>query len=160
MYPIDTSVETTHVVLPPDTNHYGNAFGGTIMSWMDIIAAICAHRYCKGACVTVCVDELQFKKPIKLGDIVTLKARINHTGTTSMEVGIRVERESFELDEDGCYKHPTKTHCLSGYFTFVALDEQGQPRPVEPIRPRDPIDIKRNKAAESRRRDRLARKSR
>ena len=120
-------VETTHVVLPPDTNAYGSAFGGQIMAWMDIIAGICAARHCKGPAVTVSVDELVFAKPIRLGDIVVLKANLNLTGRTSMEVGVRVESENAHTGQI--------EHCLSGYFTFVAVDAEGKPVEVPGLNP-------------------------
>lgn len=148
MRPSDTDVETTLIVQPPDTNHNGTAFGGWIMSQMDLIAAICATRYCKShSCVTVCVDDIQFNKPIFLGDIVTMKARVNWTGRTSLEVGVKVFAENSNR----------KTHCLSGYLTFVHLHE-GKPYPINPIFPETEEEKLRWNDAEKRRADRLARK--
>ena len=118
-------VETTHVVLPPHTNAHGSAFGGQIMAWMDIIAGICSARHCKGPAVTVSVDELVFNKPIRLGDIVVMKANLNYVGHTSMEVGVRVESENARTGQ--------VEHCLSGYFTFVAIDAEGKPKEVPGI---------------------------
>lgn len=145
-------VETTHIVLPPHTNSYGNAFGGQIMAWMDIIAGISAGRYCRGPAVTVYVDELQFARPILLGDIVILKAAVNWTGKTSMEVGVKVERESPKTGQ--------REHCLTGYFTFVAIDAEGKPKEITPLDPMllDEIDLRRYKQAQDRRTHRLGKR--
>ena len=145
-----SKVETTHVILPPHTNSYGNAFGGQIMSWMDIIAGICAARHCKGPAVTAFIDELQFAKPIRLGDIVIMKAALNWTGKTSMEIGVRVEREDAMTGES--------EHCLSGYFTFVALGLDGKPKEVPCINPETPDELRRFNEARERREWRLSRR--
>ncbi|MEE8408807.1 MAG: acyl-CoA thioesterase [Myxococcota bacterium] len=122
--PADSAVETTHVVLPPDTNPHGTAFGGRIMQWMDIAAGIAAWRHCGGPVVTVAVDDLHFAEPIRMGDVVSIRASVNHTGRTSMEVGVRVDREEA--------KTGTQYHCLTGYFIFVAIDTiLGVAHPVE-----------------------------
>lgn len=139
-------VETTHMVLPPDTNSLGTAFGGRIMEWMDVAAAIAAGRYAKGAVVTAAVDDLHFAEPIRLGDVVVIWAKVNFTGKTSMEVGVRVEREN-QVGE--------RAHGLSGYFTFVAVSESGKPVPVHPLTPQTKDEIRRYRAAEVRRQRRL-----
>jgi len=144
-----TKIETTHLVLPPNTNNLNHAFGGWLMAQMDLAAGICAARHCKGPAVTVSVDDLQFAKPIKLGDIVVVKASVNWTGHTSMEIGVFVERETpaGELE-----------HALSGYFTFVALDENGKPKAVPTFIPSNSEEQRRHKEAEHRREWRLKRK--
>lgn len=144
-------VETTHVILPPHTNSYGNAFGGQIMAWMDIIAGICSARHCKGPAVTVLVDELQFAKPIRLGDIVVMKAALNWTGRTSMEIGVRVEREDATTGQF--------EHCLSGYFTFVAIGLDGKSKEVPSIKPETPDELRRFEEAKERREWRLSRRA-
>ena len=123
--PNDSATQTTHLVMPTDANTYGSAFGGYIMSLMDIAAGICASRHCEGPALTAAVDELVFKNPIRVGDVVIIKASVNYVGKTSMEVGVRVERED----------HVTRTleHCLSGYFTFVAVYSNGRPILVKPL---------------------------
>ena len=88
--PEQSAVETTHVVLPPDTNSHGTAFGGKIMQWMDIAAGIAAGRHAQGPVVTVSVDDLHFARPIKMGNIVCVRTQVNYTGRTSMEIGVRV----------------------------------------------------------------------
>lgn len=123
--PVESTAETTHVVLPPDTNPHGTAFGGRIMQWMDIAAGIAAWRHCGGPVVTVAVDDLHFAEPIRLGDVVSVRATVNHTGRTSMEVGIRVDREEAKTGK--------RHHCLTGYFIFVAIDDDAHPVSVPTI---------------------------
>jgi acyl-CoA hydrolase len=125
--PNESSVETTHVVQPPDTNSHGTAFGGRIMQWMDIAAGIAAWRHCGGPVVTVAVDDLHFAEPVRLGDVVSIRAQVNHVGRSSMEVGVRVEREEA--------KSGRRHHCLTGFFIFVGVDERGRPIPVPPVEP-------------------------
>jgi len=126
-HPSDSAVETTHLVLPGDTNPHGTAFGGRIMEWMDVAAGICAARHSEGPVVTVAVDDLHFAKPIRMGDVVLVHASVNHTWHTSMEVGVRVEREL-------AYS-AAREHCLSAHFTFVAVDAEGHPRQVAKLVP-------------------------
>ena len=151
LHPADSVVETTYTVLPPDTNHHGTAFGGKIMQWMDITAGIAAARHCGEPVVTVAVDDLHFARPIRLGEVVILKAAVNHTARTSMEVGVRVERENIKTRE--------REHCLSGYFTFVSVDDEGRPTAVSPLEPLTADDIRRHDNAAKRRQKRLDRRS-
>ena len=140
-------METTHLVLPPDTNALGSTFGGRIMQWMDIAAGIAANRHSGHTAVTAAVDDLHFARPIRLGDVVVIKARVNHAGTTSMEVGVRVEREMTATR--------TREHCLTGYFLFVAVDDRGQTQKVPPIVPETDDDKRRFQNAIRRRQRRL-----
>jgi acyl-CoA hydrolase len=149
--PTESAVETTHAVLPPDTNHHGTAFGGIIMQWMDIAAGIAAARHSRGEVVTIAVDELLFTQPIRLGDIVVIKASVNFAGHTSMEVGVRVESENTASSR--------RLHCLSGYFTMVGIDAKRRPRPVPPVVPASADERRRYAAAQVRRAARLRRKS-
>lgn len=148
--PAACAVEATHMVLPGDTNVHGTAFGGRIMQWMDIAAAIAAQRHSASGVVTAAVDQLVFAHPIRKGDVVVVKATVNYTGRTSMEVGVRVERE------DPITR--VREHGLSAYFTFVAVDESGRPRDVPPIEPLTPDDHRRYREGERRRQERLLRK--
>lgn len=150
--PEASAVETTHLVLPPDTNAHGTAFGGRIMEWMDITASISAGRHCRQPAVTANVDDLTFERPIRLGDIVVVRARVNYAGRTSMEVGIRVEREERASGR--------REHCLTGYFTFVAVGPDGKPAAVPPIEPETEVDKRRFQDALARRQVRLDRRSR
>lgn len=145
--PAWSEVEATHMVLPPDTNAHGTAFGGRIMQWMDITGGIAASRHCRGAAVTAAVDELHFNRPIRLGDVVILKACVNYAGRTSMEVGVRVEREDPRTGQ--------REHCLSGYFTFVAVSEEGTPMRIPPVEPSTELERRRYHTAQRRRQSRL-----
>ena len=145
--PLDSRVESTYLVLPPDTNTHGTAFGGKIMQWMDVTGGIAAGRHCGGPTVTAAVDDLHFELPIHMGDVVVLKACVNYAGRTSMEVGVRVEREDAETGR--------RVHCLSGYFTFVAVDSTGQPREVPGITPKTDDEQRRYASAQKRRARRL-----
>ena len=140
--------ETTHFVLPGATNALGTIFGGTIMQWIDEIAAVCASRHAEGTAVTAAVDALQFLAPIQMGDLVVLRAQVNDAGHTSMEVGVRVEVED---PRTGVRKKTTKA-----YLTFVAVDRAGRPRPVAPLRVDSDEERRRQRAARERRAHRLA----
>ena len=148
--PEQSAVETTHVVLPPDTNSHGTAFGGKIMQWMDIAAGIAAGRHAQGPVVTVSVDDLHFARPIKMGNVVSVRAQVNYTGRTSMEIGVRVESEEASTG--------AREHCLSGYFTFVAVDDAGAPKAVAKLVPQGDEDQRRFDNAEERRKGRLNRR--
>lgn len=140
--------EMTEIVLPGDTNHLGTAFGGKIMQWIDICAAIAAQRHAGGVVVTASIDSLEFRKPIRQGDIVTLKACVNASWKTSMEVGVKVEAENPLTRQ--------QIQACKAYLTFVALDEQGQRRQVPSLPSylgRD--QMRRAKEAEQRRKLRL-----
>jgi acyl-CoA hydrolase len=150
--PEASAVETTHLVLPPDTNAHGTAFGGRVMEWMDVTASIAAIRHCRLPVVTANVDDLTFERPIRLGDVVIVRSKVNFTGRTSMEIGIRVEREIPQVGR--------REHCLSGYFTFVAMGPDGAPAQVPPIEPQTDEDRRRFKDAEARRAVRLERRAR
>lgn len=145
--PSASAVETTHLVLPPDTNTHGTAFGGRIMEWMDIAAGIAAGRHCGGAAVTVAVDELVFRRPIRVADVVVIHASVNFAGRTSMEVGVRVEREDAKTRK--------LEHCLTGYFTFVAIDDAGRPQSVPALEPETEVERQRFQKAKARRQRRL-----
>ncbi len=148
--PSESAVEATHLVLPPDTNQHGTAFGGIIMQWMDVAAGIAGARHCRNAVVTAAVDDIVFRRPIHLGDVVLVKACVNYAGRTSLEVGVKVERE----DTTG-----RREHCLTGYFTMVAVDAQGRPVEVPPLAPESDAERRRHAAAVARRKARLERKS-
>ncbi len=126
-YVKDSQVITTQLVLPNDTNQLGNLLGGTLMHWIDIAAAICAQQHSGRVCVTASVDELNFHHPIRLGEIVTLRASVNRVFTTSMEVGVQVTAHG----KDGNPSRRSNT----AYLTFVAIDERGTPVLVPPVVP-------------------------
>jgi acyl-CoA hydrolase len=143
-------VHMTELVLPNDTNQLGQLLGGRLMHWMDIAAAIAAQRHSGKVCVTASVDEINFHLPVKLGDIVTLRASVNRAFKTSMEVGVLVTSQNlFRL----------RTELTNNaYLTFVALDETGRPTPVPEIVPETPEEHNRYEQALKRRQERLNRR--
>lgn len=125
--PALTATEMTELVHPNHTNILGNLHGGQLLYWMDICAAISATKHCKSTVVTASVDNVSFKNPIRLADLVTIRAKVTRTFNTSMEVYLEIWAEHMpELEK-------IKTH--DAYYTFVALDKDGKPTPVEPITP-------------------------
>lgn len=118
----------TEMVMPNDTNPMGNLMGGNLMRWMDIAAAVCAGRHCEAYVVTAAVDHISFQKPIRLGEVVTLEARVTRAFSTSVEVYVEV----FSNDQKG--QNPRR--CNHAYLTFVALeDDRKTPRSVPPLIP-------------------------
>ncbi len=145
----NSQVEMTQLVLPNDTNQLGNLLGGRLMEWMDISAAIAAQRHSNRVCVTAAVDELSFHHPIKLGEVVTLRASVNRVFGTSMEVGVKVIAENQLIGD----RKITNT----AYLTFVAVDENNKPVQIPPIIPETKEEKRRYKQALVRRTNRLKR---
>ena len=129
-------------------NFGGNVHGGKILSLLDSVAYACASRYCQRYVVTLGVDQMFFKEPIHVGDLVTFKACINHTGKTSMEVGIRVEAEHIRTGRS--------RHTNTCYFTMVALDDEKRPAEVPQIELETDDDRRRHAEALTRREHRKA----
>ena len=146
----DSQVEMRELVLPNDTNPLGTILGGKVMHLMDVAAAMSAMKHSGKTVVTVSVDHIDFLSPIKMGQIIVIKASVNYVHRTSMEVGVKVWAEDFKTGR--------KTHTSSAYFTFVALDESGKPTPVPKIIPETKEEKRRYREAEKRREERLARK--
>jgi len=142
--------EMTEIVLPSHTNPLGTAFGGQIMAWIDICAGIAAQRHARQIVVTASMDDLHFRAPIHQGDVVVLKAQVNRSFHTSMEVGVRVEAENPLTGE--------RRHCSSAYLTFVALDAEGNRVLIPPLAPETEEEMRRYKNAAERRRYRLERR--
>jgi len=117
----------TEYVLPNDTNTLGNLMGGRLLHWMDLAAAIAAHRHCGRIVVTASVNNVSFNQPIKLGEIVTLSAKVSRAFTSSMEVFIDVWIENNNTGE--------KKKCNEAIYTFVAVDQLGNPINVPPLIP-------------------------
>ena len=138
------------LVLPNDTNTLGNVLGGTVMHWIDMVAAITAHRHARRIVVTASIDDLSFEAPIRMGQLALLSARVCHTSRTSMEIRVDVDAE--DLDTGG------RRHTSTAFLTFVALDEAGTPTPVPPLRV-PPEGEAEYEQARVRRRDRLARRA-
>jgi acyl-CoA hydrolase len=137
----------TELVMPQHTNAFGSVFGGMIMSWIDICAAICAQRHCSKPVVTASVDALQFVAPVMKGWVVNLKASANFASKTSMEIGVRVDAENPMTGE--------KFHTASAYLTFVALDPDKKPSAVPQVLAETPAEIRRHNDAQIRRTRRL-----
>lgn len=144
----DSQVVMIELVLPNDTNVHGNLLGGRLMHWIDISAAVAASRHCNTVAVTAAMDNLNFHHPIKLGNIVRLKASVNRAFNTSMEVGVRVEVEEIETGNI--------THSNSAYLTFVSIDNQTKkPVKVPEIIPETDVEKRRYEQAMKRRQQRL-----
>lgn len=118
----DSQTETIQVVLPNDTNPMGNLLGGQLMHWIDLAAAVVANRHSKRPIVTASMERIDFHMPVKLGQIVILKALMNFTGETSMEVGVEVYAEDPLRNR--------QYHTSSAILTYVALDDSGKPHSV------------------------------
>ncbi len=112
----------TELVLPNDTNSFGNLMGGRLMYWMDIASALAAMKHCGSPVVTASVDNISFEAPIKLGNVVHIEAKVSRAFTTSMEVHLKV------WGEDAIKQEKYKSN--EAYYTFVALDPKGKPIPV------------------------------
>jgi acyl-CoA hydrolase len=125
--PADSYTMMTEIVLPNDTNVFGNLMGGRLMYWMDIAAAIAAQRHCNAPVVTASVDNISFENPIKLGNTVHIEARVSRAFNTSMEVHLKVWGEDFTQQ----YKYKSN----EAYYTFVALDPNRRPRTVPQLLP-------------------------
>ena len=130
-------------MLPPDANPWGNVHGGSIMKLVDSAAGVVAMRHCRTRVVTARIDEMSFLAPVYVGNVVTLKAAVNDTGRTSLEVGVRVEAEDLTTGHTW--------HVGSAYLVFVALDAAGRPTPVPPVVPETPDDYRRQIDARGRR---------
>lgn len=144
----DSIVTMTELVLPNHTNQLGNLLGGQLMHWIDICAALSAARHAHHVCVTASVDRIDFHHPIKLGNVVTLKASVNRAFNTSMEVGVKVFTES--------YKEGTRVHSNTAYLTFVSMGDDGKPMRSGPITPETDEEKRRFEEALKRRERRLA----
>lgn len=123
----DSLVVMTELVLPNDTNVFGNLMGGRLMYWMDIASAMSAMKHCNAPVVTASVDNISFESPIKLGNAVHIEARVTRAFNSSMEVHMQVWGE--DLTQQYRYKSN------EAYYTFVALDPNRKPRPVPPLMP-------------------------
>ncbi|MBT1702405.1 acyl-CoA thioesterase [Chryseosolibacter indicus] len=126
-FPRESFVSMTELVLPNDTNTLNNLMGGRLMHWMDIVSAISAQKHSNRIVVTASVDNISFKHPIQLGNVVTLKAKVTRAFNSSMEVRIDVEAEDVPSSK--------RTESNSAYFTFVAVDQSGRPIDVPEIEP-------------------------
>jgi acyl-CoA hydrolase len=135
---------TMTVLMTPDmANFAGNVHGGTILRLLDQVAYACAARYAGRYVVTLSVDQVMFRQPIHVGELVTFLACVNYCGTSSMEVGIKVIAENIRTQE--------VRHVNSCFFTMIAVDDERKPVPVAPLRPLSAEERRRQAAAELRR---------
>ncbi|MDH2326565.1 acyl-CoA thioesterase [Cereibacter sp. SYSU M97828] len=139
----DRHLEMTELMTPDMANFSGKVHGGELLKLLDRVAFSLASRYSKHYAVTLSVDQVLFKEPINVGELVTFRAAINYAGRTSMEVGIRVEAENIRT---GAVRHTN-----SCYFTMVAVDDDGKPAAVPMFEPEGEADRQRHRAAELRR---------
>lgn len=144
------TAELTEIVLPNDANILGNILGGKVMHLIDVACAIAAFRHCRRPVVTASIDYLDFKHPIKVGELIIIKAALNRAFTTSMEIGAKVCSENLLTGE--------LKQTSSAYLTFVALGEDGRPTKVPQYIPETPADIRHWQQAELRRQHRLQQK--
>jgi acyl-CoA hydrolase len=145
-----SATEMLEYVLPQHANIGGSVFGGQIMAWVDLCAAICAQRHAGKPCVTAFVDDLLFKRPVLVGQVVRLRAQVVATFRTSMEIDVSVTGEDTTTGEDW----PT-VECR---VVFVAMDAERRPTPVPPLLLETPTHRDTQAAAEERRRARLAKR--
>ncbi|MEY4805255.1 MAG: hypothetical protein RL331_1780 [Bacteroidota bacterium] len=124
---IDTLAITTKIVLPNDTNTLGNLFGGQLLAWMDVIASVSAHRHSKRVVVTASVNNVSFQKPINHASIVTLEAKVSRAFNSSMEVFLDVFVEDAVTGQ--------REKCNEAIYTFVAVDQNGNPIQVPELIP-------------------------
>ncbi|HZT72023.1 MAG TPA: acyl-CoA thioesterase [Terriglobales bacterium] len=139
--------EMTEVVLPNDANPLGNLLGGKVMHWMDMCGAIAAHRHCGSYVVTASFDYVEFLNPVRVGELIILKASVNRVFRTSLEVGVKVFSENVLTG--------TRLHTSSAYITFVALDEYGRRKEISPVTPETDEERRRYEQAGVRRQHRL-----
>ncbi len=134
---------TMTVLMTPDmANFSGNVHGGTILKLLDQVAYACASRYARSYVVTLSVDQVMFRQPIHVGELVTFMASVNHTGTSSMEIGIKVVTENI--------RNQVVRHANSCFFTMVAVGDDGKPVPVPKLQPDTPDEHRRHAAAQVR----------
>lgn len=136
---IDTLAVATRIVMPNETNTLGNLMGGQLLNWMDINAAIAAHRHCRRVVVTASVNNVSFKRPVRLGDIVTIESKVSRAFTSSMEVFSEV------WVEDHISGEQEKSN--ESIYTFVAVDQNGGPIEVPKLIPETELEIQRYDAA-------------
>ena len=142
--------ETSELMMPQHANNLGHVFGGVILSMMDKAAAIAAIRHARRNVVTASIDRVDFREPVRVGDLVVMHASVNYVGRSSMEVGVRVEAEDLLTGN--------RRHTNSCYLTFVAIDKDGRPVEVPLLMPETPDEERRFEAAKERRRRRLEEK--
>ena len=148
----DSQSEMTQIVLPNDANPLGALLGGRLMHWIDLAAALAAHRHSRNYVVTASIDHLDFLTPVHVGDLVILRSSVNRAFHTSMEIGVQVLVEN--------YIAGTRSQVSSAYLTFVAVDRHGRRLPVPPVIPETEVEKRRYEDALRRREIREAERKR
>jgi acyl-CoA hydrolase len=147
--PVRESVsEYSELALPNDLNGLGNVLGGKVMHLVDLAAAMAGMRHARRPIVTAALDSMRFLHPVKVGQLIVLRASVNRVFQTSMEIGVKVETETLLTG--------AKLHTCSAYLTFVALDEKGKPARIAPVIPETEEEQRRYREAGERREYRLA----
>lgn len=142
-----SQVTMTNLMAPQDTNLIGSVFGGVILAAVDKIAYVCASRHAGRTCVTASFDQVNFRSPVEVGEIVTLRASVNSVGRTSLEVGVRVSAETVHGAEP--------RHTNSCYVTMVAVNEEREPVEVPRLEIETPTQLRRHQDAVERKKARL-----
>ncbi|MCS6992416.1 MAG: acyl-CoA thioesterase [Anaerolineales bacterium] len=145
-----SQVSLAQLMQPEHANPLGNVHGGWIMKLVDECGALAAMRHARKRAVTVAIDRMTFRQPIKVGDLVTLTAHVTYTGRTSIEVEVQVEAENPVTGE--------RTHTNTAYLVYVALDEAGNPAPVPPVLAETPEEQAKLEAGRQRQKQRLEQK--
>ena len=148
-YVKDSYVIMHELILPNYTNNLGNVFGGKVMQYMDLCAAMSAYKFARTAVVTASVDRLDFLAPAPVGDMLILKSSVNYTHKTSMEIGVRIDAENV--------KSGKRRHTASAYLTFVSLDEDGKPQKISDIIPESKDEKRRYQEGKERHAQRIKR---
>jgi acyl-CoA hydrolase len=148
----ESMVTSSILMVPQDANPAGNVHGGVIMKYIDEIAGVVAFRHSRSNSVTASIDRVIFHHPVFIGNLLTLKACLNMTGRTSMEIGVRVESENLLTGEI--------LHTASAYLTFVALDSSGRPTETSQLIVETEEAIRRHRQALARRAVRLEERAR
>ena len=148
-YVKDSSVIMHELILPNDTNNLDTVFGGKVMQYMDLCAAMSAYKFARTAVVTASVDRLDFLAPARVGDMLILKSSVNYSHNSSMEVGVRIDAENAKTGEI--------RHTASAYLTFVSLGENGKPMKINNILPETADEKRRFKEGKIRHLQRMKR---
>jgi acyl-CoA hydrolase len=143
MEPITSQLSMTVLMTPDMANFSGKVHGGTLLKYLDEVAYACASRYAGRYVVTLSVDQVIFREPIQVGELVTFLASVNHTGRTSMEIGIKVVTENI--------RERSVRHTNSCFFTMVAVDDHGKSVEVPPLVPECADGLRRQRKAIQRR---------
>jgi len=147
--PIDSHVVMTEIVMPEDTNHFGDIFGGRVLALVDKAGAVAAIRHCRREVLTASIDSVDFLSSVKEGWILTLEAEVQAAFHSSMEVGVEVWAENPLSGE--------RRQTCRAFLTLVAIGPEGRPVVVPPLAPETPEQHRRAEAASERRRQRMER---